>query len=115
MVTCGRPKGNSGEGLEKCSSTVRERSVSYPRVRWYSGNQRRGQRAAGAVCPWWSTWRQEKNSTMVLSEESWQVVARVDAWGCYHDIRPLEEVLVDGSRAEQSNGDERNRAGRVGA
>jgi hypothetical protein len=52
---------------------------------------------------------------MVLSEESWQVVARVDAWGCYHDIRPLEEVLVDGSRAEQSNGDERNRAGRVGA
>jgi hypothetical protein len=89
--------------------------VSYPRVRWYSGNQRRGQRAAGAVHPRWSTRRQEKNSTMVLSEESWQVVARVDAWGCYHDIRPLEEVLVDGSRAEQSNGDERNRAGRVGA
>jgi hypothetical protein len=52
---------------------------------------------------------------MVLGEESWQVVARVDAWGCYHDIRPLEEVLVDGSRAERSNDDERNRAGRVGA
>jgi hypothetical protein len=51
----------------------------------------------------------------LLGKESWQVVARVDAWGCYHDIRPLEEVLVDSSRAERSNDDERNRAGRVGA
>jgi hypothetical protein len=49
-VTGGRPKGNGGEGVEKRSSTMR-----YPEVRWYSGNRRRGQRAARAVHPWWST------------------------------------------------------------
>jgi hypothetical protein len=89
-VTDGRQKGNGSERLAKNSSMVRERSARCPGVRWYSGNQRRGQRAARAVRPRWSIRRQEKNSAMALGVESWQVVTRVEARGCSRDFGPLE-------------------------
>jgi hypothetical protein len=40
---------------------------------------------------------------MALGEESWQVVARVEARGCSRDFGPLEEVLVGGGTAERSS------------